>query len=210
MENGQILAELSIKGKQAFTEDLVLYIQKIVAKSKAKLTGISVAYGPGAYSGLRGGLAVAKSLAQALRLPLAAVSTLEALAYNLIDQTCTLATITDARRDEFNFALFTVKDRKLNRLTGDLVIKLDRLVELLSEIRGTFYVVGAVEDLPAGRHGLKTMLPEGSKITFVENGFVKGSSVALLGENLIKEGKTVDPLKLVPKYSHKPTFKEYK
>ena len=47
----------------------------------ADLTGVIVARGPGGFSALRAGLAVAKGLAFAVSAPLAGVSTLEATAY---------------------------------------------------------------------------------------------------------------------------------
>jgi len=46
---------------------------------RSRLTGIVVGIGPGAFTGLRVGLATAKGLAHGLRLPIAGVSTAEAL-----------------------------------------------------------------------------------------------------------------------------------
>jgi len=46
---------------------------------RSRLTGIVVGTGPGAFTGLRVGLATAKGLAHGLRLPIAGISTAEAL-----------------------------------------------------------------------------------------------------------------------------------
>ena len=153
-EEGKILAEISISGKEAFTEDLMVYIDKLITESGKKITSISVTQGPGAYAGLRGGLAVAKTLSQALNLPLVGVSTLEAVAYNLLDITCTLAAITDARGDEYNFALFTSHAGNINRLTADLVLSSERIVDLLSQVKGDLYLAGQT----SGIYGLTVTL----------------------------------------------------
>ena len=55
-----------------------LFLQARAAKSE--LTAIGVGLGPGSYTGLRIGIAVAKGLARALEVPIAGVSTLEAMA----------------------------------------------------------------------------------------------------------------------------------
>lgn len=205
-ENGNLLAEVTLAGKRAVTEDIIIYVQKLVKESKAEIDGIAVTIGPGAYSGLRGGLACAKTLAQVKKIKLAAVSTLEALAYNLRDITETIAAITDARQDDFNFALFTSNNGKIERLTEDMVLHFDRLIEVLGKVTGTLHLVGNFEDIFSK---IKEINPD-TKIIASANNIPSGFNVALIGEQLIKEGKTEDPLKLTPKYSHSPNIREYK
>lgn len=123
IDEDKILAELTFSGKEAFTEDLIVYIKKIIDETGVKPDVIAVTEGPGSYSGLRGGLATAKTLAQVLNLPVVGVSTLEAIAYNHIDSEGAFAAATHAKRDEYNFALFASdKNKTLKRLTRDLVI----------------------------------------------------------------------------------------
>lgn len=182
-EEGKILAEISVSGKEAFTEDLMVFIDKLVKESGKKFEAVAVTQGPGAYAGLRGGLAVAKTLSQALKLPLVGVSTLEAIAYNLTDITCTAAVTTDARSDEYNFALFTSNGGIINRLTDDLVLTKERIADLLSRVKGILYL--------AGSHPWAGL-------------------VAILGEKMLAEGRFDDPLKLAPRYSHMPNIREWK
>ena len=188
VEKGNILSEITVADKQAFTEDLLVYIDKIVgAIHESPLRGISVVQGPGAYSGLRGGLAVAKTLAQTKELPLIGVSTLEAIAYNLIDCEGTIAVTTDARRSEYNFALFTVKDRNLQRLTDDLVLDSEKIENIFSQVNGKLIQPDAIHS------------------------YARGGVVARLGEQKFAEsGISEDIFKMVPKYSHKPNLREWK
>ena len=63
-------------------EELLLRLQALLARAGSRLadlTGIVVGTGPGAFTGLRVGLATAKALAHTLAIPIAGVSTAEAL-----------------------------------------------------------------------------------------------------------------------------------
>lgn len=127
VDGSKILAELTFSGKEAFTENLIVYIKKIIDESKVKLDCIAVTDGPGSYSGLRGGMATAKTLAQVLNLPVVGVSTLETIAYNHINSNGTYAAVIHAKRDEYNFALFGISNREIERLTDDIVISKDKI-----------------------------------------------------------------------------------
>ncbi|MFA4906028.1 MAG: tRNA (adenosine(37)-N6)-threonylcarbamoyltransferase complex dimerization subunit type 1 TsaB [Candidatus Margulisiibacteriota bacterium] len=197
-EEGKILAEISVSGKEAFTEDLMVFIDKLVKESGKKFNAVAVTQGPGAYAGLRGGLAVAKTLCQTLKLPLVGVSTLEAIAYNLIDITCTAAVITDSRSDEYNFALFTSNGGIISRLTDDLVLTQERIVDLLSQVTGTLYLAGNTSGIP-----------ETGAIE-VANSQPWAGLVAILGEKKLAQGQLDDPLRLTPRYSHIPNIREWK
>lgn len=204
-EGENLLAELTVSGKEAFTEDLILYIEKLVNESGAKIEGIAVTVGPGAYSSLRGGLATAKTLAQTLNVKLAAISTLHALAYNLRDIDGTIASITDACQKDYNLALFTSNRRKIERITEDLVIHFDRIMEVFSEVRGRLFLTGQVN----GIYERMLELNPKSKIQQAQINIVSGYNVALIGGEYIKEGKVSDPLTLIPRYSHKPNIREF-
>ncbi|HTY13121.1 MAG TPA: tRNA (adenosine(37)-N6)-threonylcarbamoyltransferase complex dimerization subunit type 1 TsaB [Candidatus Omnitrophota bacterium] len=204
--DGRLLAELTVSGKQAFTEDLAVYVQKIVNESGAKIDGIAAISGPGAYSGLRGGLAFAKTFAQVNKVPLAAVSTLHALACNLIGSGCLIAAVTDAAQDDRNFALFRPRAGEAERLTGDLVVSIEKICSLLSRIKGEVGITGNCDDIMAK----VAELNPGTKIRHDRLNVPSGFNVAAIGEKMIKEGKVSDPLKLAPTYSRNPVIKEFR
>ncbi|MFR4008183.1 MAG: tRNA (adenosine(37)-N6)-threonylcarbamoyltransferase complex dimerization subunit type 1 TsaB [Christensenellales bacterium] len=63
----------------------------------ADLTGIAVANGPGSFTGIRIGVAMAKAMAQALSLPILGVCTLDVLACQA-DKASVRCAVMDARR----------------------------------------------------------------------------------------------------------------
>jgi len=137
-----------------------------------------------------------------LKVPLVGISTLEAIAYNFIDIEGTMAVILDARADEYNFALFGASQGKLKRLTDDLVLKLDVLLDRLSRISGDIWLVGNIKDINIGR--------ENFHFAGEAHSHPYGINVAKLGLLKIKIGEIDDPLKLIPRYSHKPNIREFK
>lgn len=74
------------------------------------LEAIAVTLGPGSFTGTRVGVAAARGYALALSIPLIALTSLEVMAHQAIDQLDevpdTLAVSIDARRSEVYFALF--------------------------------------------------------------------------------------------------------
>ena len=202
IDDDRVLAEATIAQTRAET---IMPLLAQAGVEPAQIEAIAVASGPGSYSGLRGGLATAKSLAQTLQVPLIGISTLEAIAYNLVEVEGTMAVILDARLDEYNFALFGASGGKLKRLTDDLVIKLDKLNGLLQKIEGPLYLIGKLEGVRGKGVGSRENLRFADEI----HSKPYGINVAKLGLLKIKAGKKSDPLELVPSYSHQPHFKEF-
>jgi len=199
VDEEKILFETTVS--EISSEKITFYLSAAQIRPE-QIEGIAVAAGPGSYSGLRGGLSIAKSMAQALNIPLIGVSTLEAMAYNLVDSEGTIAALLSARLDEYNFALFGASCGKLNRLTDDLVVKLDKLNQTLANIAGKIYLAGNTADLKLS----------GDNFHFAEeiHSHPYGINVARVGIIKMKSGKKDDLLSLTPRYSHQPNIREFK
>lgn len=70
------------------------------------LTGVAVSIGPGSFTGIRIGLAVARALGQSLRIPVVGVSSLEIMAAGAKTKAKWLAPQIDALRNQLFYGLF--------------------------------------------------------------------------------------------------------
>ncbi len=103
---------------------------------------IAVAAGPGSFTGLRIGVSAAKGLAWSLDKPCAGVSTLEAMAWQMIGMQGVICAAMDARRQQVYNALFELSGDKPVRLTPDRAISLEDLCAQLPSTDQTHILVG--------------------------------------------------------------------
>ena len=92
-EKGQILGSTVINNKLTHSVTLMPVVRDLVRNAELSMEDIglfAVANGPGSFTGLRIGISAVKGLAFALSKPCAAVSTLEAMAYNVTAYDCCL------------------------------------------------------------------------------------------------------------------------
>lgn len=90
-------------------ETLAPSIEFVCAQADVRLDEISVVavdVGPGLFTGMRVGLASAKALAQALRVPMIGMSSLDLLAYPLRHTGRTVVAVIDARKGELFYAFY--------------------------------------------------------------------------------------------------------
>lgn len=122
----------ALAGRPAHTRELMPSIDRTLAESGLDwpdLDAIAVGTGPGAYTGLRIGIATARALAQAASLRIRAVSSLAALAEGA--RSPLVLPLIDARRGELFAALYSARserwpafvetpDRLAERLRADM------------------------------------------------------------------------------------------
>ena len=114
-EGGEIVASFALLRARRHVETLMPVIEQLLEHAQVsygEITCIAVDHGPGLFTGLRVGVATAKALALALRVPIVSASSLELLAHDfaqLHDDGDVLAVI-DARRRELYAQTFSVRD----------------------------------------------------------------------------------------------------
>ena len=118
--DSEALAELELPPGRRHAEDLVPAIQEVCARGGVALdtvAAICVGIGPGLFTGLRVGVTTAKVLAQALRIPVVGVATLDLVAYPLRHATRLVVPTIDARRGEVFYALYRGVPGGLQRIS---------------------------------------------------------------------------------------------
>lgn len=159
------------------------------------LSGIAVSLGPGSFTGLRVGLAVAKGLAMARGLPLVGVPTLDILATAQGRDRRPLVCVLQAGRGRICVAVYRShkgwRQREEPRLTT--------WEELIAEVERPTLFCGEIDERGAellrGLQGMATQLPAAHSLR-------RAGFLAEVAWARIRRGEMDDPVALVPIYLH--------
>jgi tRNA threonylcarbamoyladenosine biosynthesis protein TsaB len=110
---------------------------------------IAVDIGPGLFTGMRVGIAAAKAMAQALRIPMIGISSLDLLAFPLRHAHGEIASVIDARRGELYYAFYRPVPGGVQRVSEPTV---GRVEDLMAEMMAAHDHLLLVGD-GARRHG---------------------------------------------------------
>jgi tRNA threonylcarbamoyladenosine biosynthesis protein TsaB len=194
-----VLAEDVEPAARSHVASLPQLVERVLARAGLDIRNVealAVSIGPGSFTGLRIGLGLAKGLAFAGGLPLAAVPTLDALAHvaGAVPGETVCAAL-DARKREVYAALFRVAaDGTPRRLGPDEALAPDTLGARLPA--GTVLVGDAGEVYPDA-FGMVTIRPFGTH-------HPRGGIVARLGAVRIATGDVPDLGTLEPCYVRPP------
>jgi len=93
-----------------------------------EISVIAVDVGPGLFTGMRVGLATAKALAQALRVPMIGMSSLDLLAFPLRHSMRTVVAVIDARKGELFYAFYRTVPGGVQRVVEPRCGRVDDLI----------------------------------------------------------------------------------
>jgi tRNA threonylcarbamoyladenosine biosynthesis protein TsaB len=162
--------------------------------SPNQLDKIVVATGPGSYTGVRIGVSIAKTMAWALKIPIAGVSSLEVLAFNGRFFSGIISPIFDARRGQVYTGLYQYSKNGLLTLEQDQNILLVDWLKKLAEKDENVLFLG--NDVDIHKQTINQMFGEKGVIAETTINNPRPSELGLIG--LTKE--SVDVHSLVPNY----------
>jgi tRNA threonylcarbamoyladenosine biosynthesis protein TsaB len=182
------------------------------------LDGVAVSLGPGSFTGLRVGLALAKGICFGRGLPLVGVPTLDCIAEGLGPLGGKIVPVKDARRGEVYFCFYEAIAGRARRLGTYRALSPELLVDEIREQAGMSRERSAGE--PAGSPGVegdgRVVLAGdalakygevfrgglGSRAVIAPEALwnAKPATVAELGSRLLEEGKTADLDTVEPLY----------
>jgi tRNA threonylcarbamoyladenosine biosynthesis protein TsaB len=102
-DQGAVLGEVRLAGGRRHAEQLapaIDYLRRELGVELGHLAAIAVGTGPGLFTGLRVGVTTAKVMAQALRIPVVGIPSLDLVAYPLRHSDRLIVAVLDARRRE--------------------------------------------------------------------------------------------------------------
>ncbi len=174
--------------------------QRVGWKPGKDLDLLAVDVGPGSYTGLRVGIACAKTISYLTGVPLVGVVSLDALAENAPGQIPCACPVLDAKRKEVYAAIYSRRDGVVVRETDLMVIRPE---ELLSKLPRPALLLGdgtaAFMQLP---------LDNEIEIASQELWRVRAETVGRLGLRLYESGKRDDAFRLRPIYLRRPGAEE--
>ncbi len=137
-DNEKILASYSIDNGLTQSELLLPMAEDMLRSLKLDFDDIDIfatSVGPGSFTGVRIGVSLVKGLAFGKNKPCAAVSTLEALAENLMPLDGVLVPLMDARRQQVYTAIFLSDGESVRRECEDTAISITELAKKLATYR---------------------------------------------------------------------------
>ena len=210
LKEGRLAAEITMQAKLTHSETLLPHIEqalRMAGVKKEELTGIAVSIGPGSFTGLRIGLAAAKAMSYALRIPIVGVPSLEALALHYRMPGVTIFSLMDAQKKNVY-----VEQLAWQREGSDLAlvvqspVEVQPLADVLAEAgklaadgRTVVLVGDIVQKRFAGKDGRATgkmPLPDGVLLP-------RASHVAWLGAERLAKGEADNVMDLEPIYIRK-------
>ena len=140
-----VLASFHAARGRRHAEVLTPAIEFVCRQARIELSEISVVavdLGPGLFTGMRVGVATAKAMAQALRVPMIGISSLDLLAFPVRHTDRLIAAAIDAKRNEVFCALYRPVPGGLQREEPYRVCSADDLASELMAMNEDVLVVG--------------------------------------------------------------------
>ncbi|MEA5010397.1 MAG: tRNA (adenosine(37)-N6)-threonylcarbamoyltransferase complex dimerization subunit type 1 TsaB [Angelakisella sp.] len=141
----KVIGEYFLSTGQTHSQTLLPMTEQLLHTSGETLAGVellAVSVGPGSFTGLRIGISAVKGIAMGANKPCVAVSTLEALAYNLCGFEGIAASVMDARCGQVYCALFHLEDGRVSRICPDSAMTIADLGKILGEEKKPVFLVG--------------------------------------------------------------------
>ena len=141
------LGEISVNINKTHSENIMVMIDELFKLTNTTINDIdkiAVSIGPGSFTGIRIGVAVAKGLASATNCKIVGVNELDVIAGNSTSNECEICSIIDARKERGYYCTFKYENGILKQLEDYKVGELREFLETRKEIRTVYLGDGAI------------------------------------------------------------------
>lgn len=203
VKDDSLISEYTLNYKREHSVLVMDMVEKLLKDNNLDINdidGFVVSKGPGSFTGLRIGMATVKGLSFGSNKPYVSVSSLDALAYSLINFDGIICPIMDALRDNVYTCLYKNENGSLIPLINHSALDLSELTEILKEKNEKVIFTG--DGVSKHKEYLLNNVPN---CTFAPNhlSVIRASSLGELGIKLLSKGE-YDDSNSAPLYLKKP------
>ncbi len=203
LKDDVLLGEYILNDKREHSVILMTLIENLLKECNLTIDDIDgyvVSKGPGSFTGLRIGMATVKGMSFGNNKPYISISSLDALAYNLISFNGIICPIMDALRENVYTALYKNNNDSLEKIMDYTALDIDELVNLLKSKNEEVIFVG--DGLYKHKKYICDNFPK-AHFAPVHLNIIRASSLGELGLNLLRNG-ICDDSNSAPIYLKKP------
>lgn len=193
-----VVAESFLNIQSTHSEKLLKQVDLLLAETGWALEDLDLlaaVTGPGSFTGLRIGIALVKGLGQVLNRPVAAISSLRAVALNVPLVSQPICVLLDARKKEVYTQRFEWRAGTLVALDEARVVAPLKALDALSE---ETILVGS--GVPVYRDLIRSTLGTGALVAPTAAHQIRGAQVASAALDDWLSGRTMAPADMVPSY----------
>jgi len=181
-----LIASSTVESKNGSTSILMNSIDEVFKKSNKNKNNLEVVYldiGPGFYTSLRIGLAVAQGICASLGLPLVPVNGLDALSYAAHTGHRKIYSIIDIKREEFAFCTYKPVPGGVVKSSEPEILNQEDIKQKLSEDNEKKLVVGNWQGLELAS------IKDSSFVKLASPEFVTADYIQNLGKEIFRSGE---------------------
>ncbi|HHX63003.1 MAG TPA: tRNA (adenosine(37)-N6)-threonylcarbamoyltransferase complex dimerization subunit type 1 TsaB [Epulopiscium sp.] len=201
LEDEKLVAEYAVNYKLTHSHTLMPMINEIchmVKEDLSTIDAIGVTSGPGSFTGLRISVGTAKGMALGLDIPIVGIPTLDAIANNIPYTGHIICPIMDARRNHVYTAFYKWENEILKRLTDQLVIPMDDVIEMAKEYDQKVIFMG--DGIDVYKETIIDALGEEAYFAPPSLRLQRASTIAMLAMTGFKAGEAVSHMDFAPTY----------
>ncbi|HDQ03534.1 MAG TPA: tRNA (adenosine(37)-N6)-threonylcarbamoyltransferase complex dimerization subunit type 1 TsaB [Deltaproteobacteria bacterium] len=198
LKNKEIIYDKIIRTQMTHSEVILPQINEAMEKSGVNISEVDLfacSLGPGSFTGLRVAVSTLKGMILALSKPAVGVSSLAALALNIINTDKLICSVIDAGRGQVYTSLFNYDDAGiLQQITPEQAVWPQNV--LSKNVNGDVVCVGdgalKYENIIKGTNK--------SEVIIAQNNIIKASSIGILGLEKCRRNELLNPDNCVPVY----------
>ena len=202
VSNGEnILGEYTLNHKKTHSEKLMPLIEMLMKDLDLHLTDmdyIAISEGPGSYTGLRIGGAIAKSMAFAAGIEIINVPTLKSLGANIFDENKLIIPIMDARAGRIYTAIYKWNKEQFEVVKEQYPCTIDELLELLKDYEEAVIFNG--DGSVNYKEKIANKLKEKAIFAAERFNYLRASTLASVAYSMALKGNTIKPRDFKPQY----------